>query len=99
MAGPVNNYFPISAKSDRKEGTVYKFTVKGNKQEATFELHTSGAPVKEIIGMVESYIKPACDEDNLANINAKNIITKRQGIAILEGDKWIIKTKALIRYE
>lgn len=99
MAGPVSNYFPNTAKSLTKENTVYKFTLKGNKQEATYEIHTAGAPVNEIISMVESYIKPACDEENLPSFNVKNIITKRPGIAILEGDKWTIKTKALIRYE
>ena len=99
MSGPVNNYFPLSVKSLTKENTVYKFIIKGNKQEAEYELHTSGAPIKEILGLRESYIKPACDEENLATYNVKNIVTVNPGIAMLEGDKWIIKTKALIRYE
>jgi hypothetical protein len=99
MAGPVNNYFPNTAKSLTKENTVYKFTLKGNKREATYEIHTSGAPLNEILGIVESYIKPACDEENLPGINVKNIITKKHGTASLEGDKWVIKTKAIIKYE
>ncbi|THU39443.1 hypothetical protein FAM09_13135 [Niastella caeni] len=99
MSGPVNNYFPNSAKSLKKEGTVYKFTVSKNKQEASFETHTAGAPVSEIVKRIESYIKPACDEDNLPDLNTKNIITKKRGTAILEGDKWVIKTKAVIHYE
>ena len=99
MGGPVNNYFPNSARSSNKENTVYKFTVRGNRQEANFEIHTSGAPVNEIASRNESYIKPACDEENLPKANVKNIVTQRPGYAILEGDKWTIKTKALIRYE
>ena len=59
----------------------------------------SGAPINEIVQLAESYIKSACDEENLPSYPVKNIITKKPGQAILEGDKWIIKSKALIRYE
>src|SRR6185312_1290989 len=99
MAGPVNNYFPNSAKSFTKDNTVYRFRVSPNKQDAEFELHTSGAPINEIVQLAESYIKSACDEENLPSYPVKNIITKKAGQAILEGDKWVIKSKALIRYE
>ena len=99
MSGPVNNYFPNSAKSFSKDNTVYRFKVSPNKQEAEFELHTSGAPINEIVQLAESYIKSACDEENLPSYPVKNIFTKKAGQAILEGDKWIIKSKALIRYE
>jgi hypothetical protein len=99
MAGPVNNYFPNSAKSLTRDNTVYKFKLSGNQQEAEFELHTLGAPVVEILRSAQSYIKPACDEENLAGGNVRNIITVKPGKAVLEGDKWLIKTKALIRYE
>lgn len=99
MAGPVSNYFPNTAKSQTKENTVYKFIVKPNSQEANYEIHTLGAPINEILSMVESYIKPACDEENIPSGSVKNITTKKQGSAILEGDKWMIKTKAVIRYE
>ncbi|HEV2480287.1 MAG TPA: hypothetical protein VGS79_11505 [Puia sp.] len=99
MSGPVNNYFPNSAKSFTKDNTVYRFKVSPNRQDAEFELHTSGAPINEIVQLAESYIKSACDEENLPSYPVKNIITKKAGQAILEGDKWIIKSKALIRYE
>jgi hypothetical protein len=99
MAGPVNNYFPNSAKSLTKDNTVYRFTLSANQQEAEYELHTQGAPIMEIVQLAESYIKAACDEENLPGNPVKNILTKRAGHAILEGDKWVIKRKALIRYE
>jgi hypothetical protein len=99
MAGPVNNYFPNSAKSFTKDNTVYRFKLSANRQDAEFELHTSGAPINEIVQLAESYIKAACDEENLPSYPVKNIITKKAGQAILDGDKWIIKSKALIRYE
>jgi hypothetical protein len=99
MAGPVNNYFPNSAKSLTKDNTVYRFKLSANQQEAEYELHTQGAPVMEIVQLAESYIKAACDEENLPGDLVKNILTKRSGQAVLEGDKWVIKRKALIRYE
>jgi len=99
MTGPTNNYFPSSAKSSRRENTVYKFTLQPGGNEARFELHTTGASISEIIKVIESYIKPACDEENLPSSNIRNIVTRKQGVAILDNEKWIIKDKAVIRYE
>lgn len=99
MTGPTNNYFPSSARSNYRENTVYKFIMQPGGNEARFELHTTGASISEIIKVVESYIKPACDEENLPSSGTRNIVTRKQGIAILENEKWIIKDKAIIRYE
>ena len=99
MTFPVGNYFPISAKSDSRENTIYKFKVRPNKTEADFEVHTAGAPIQDLIGLAQTYIKPACDEENMPSQQTKNIVTSQAGLAVLEGDKWIIKKKALIRYE
>ena len=49
--------------------------------------------------MVEKNIKPACDEENNPSNNTRNIKTINRGIVSLERDKWVIKRKALIRYE
>lgn len=99
MMKPVDDYFPNSNKSYQKNDTVYKFTVKSNKTEALFEIHTGGAPVNDIAKRNEAYIKPACEEENMPGSPVNTIITKRKGVASLEGDKWIIKSKAVIRYE
>ncbi|GEM_PF-1740463 len=99
MMKPVDDYFPNSNKSYQKNDTVYRFTVKSNKTEALFEIHTGGAPVNDIAKRNEAYIKPACEEENMPGNPVNNIITKRKGVASLEGDKWIIKSKAIIRYE
>lgn len=99
MAGPVGNYFPANAKSMTRDNTVYRFTVKDNRQEANYEIHTTGAPLNEIVSMRESYIVPACVEENIPGASVRGIKTTRPGTAILEGDKWIIKTKANIAYE
>lgn len=99
MSKPTGNYFYSTAKSNTKENTLYKFTVKGNKSEADFEIHTGGAPISEIMSNAESYIKPACEVVGNAPIKVLNILTDQPGKAILEGDKWLITTKAKIRYE
>lgn len=99
MTGPTSNYFPANARSSHKENTVYKFVLQPGGNEAKFELHTMGASVSEIIKVIESYIKPACDEENLPHPGTRNIVTKQPGVAILESDKWMIKSKAIIRYE
>jgi uncharacterized protein YlxW (UPF0749 family) len=99
MTGPTNNYFPSSARSNNRENTVYKFMLQPGGNEAMFEVHTTGAGIDEIIKVVESYIKPACDEENLPSSGTRNIVTKTPGRAILENEKWIIKDKAVIRYE
>ena len=99
MTFPVNNYFLEKSKSQSRENTFYTFSIQSNQKEASFVVHASGTMVKELINMSESYIKPACEETNMPTSNTRNIITTRPGIALLEGDKWIIKTKAAIRYE
>ena len=99
MTYPVNNYFSNSARSDSRENTIYKFKVRPNKTEADFEVHTAGAPIQDLISMVQTYIKPACDEENMPSPQVRTIVTSQAGLAVLEGDKWIIKKKALIRYE
>jgi hypothetical protein len=99
MSSPNNNYFPNTAKSNSKENTVYMFQLTPSRNEAYFEVHTSGATAVEIAKRRESYIKPACDEENMPTLSTKAIITKQRGFAKLEGDKWNIITKAIVRYE
>lgn len=99
MKYPVENSFSNNHKSLTKENTIYKFFLKANKSEAEFEIHTEGVKIDEIISMVERTIKTGCDEDNNPSNYTKNIKTLNKGIVSLEGDKWVIKRKALIRYE
>jgi hypothetical protein len=99
MKFPVENYFSDNYKSLTKENTIYRFFLKPNKNEAEYEIHTEGVKIDEIISMVERTIKTGCDEDNNPSNNTRSIKTINKGIASLEGDKWIIKRKALIRYE
>lgn len=98
---PIENYFSRTNVQTSKKDTLYKFIINThNKNEATFEIITDGAlPTSEITKRIETLIKPACEEENAPTDIVRNIFTKRKGIVILEGDKWVIKSKALIRYE
>lgn len=99
MSSPNNNYFPNTAKSSSKDNTVYVFYLTPSKSEAHYEVHTTGASALEIAKRRENYIKPACDEENMPTLSTKSIITKKRGLAKLDGDKWVILTKAVVRYE
>jgi hypothetical protein len=99
MMKPVDNYFPNSSKSFNKSNTVYKFTVSKNQTEAQYEIHVDQTTANDIAKRNEQYLKPACIEENMPNNEVKNIITLHKGLVSLEGDKWIIKTKAIIKYE
>lgn len=99
MTKPVENYFPISAKSLSPSDTVYKFIIGENKTYAEYEIHTQGAPIGEIIKRSETYLVSGCNEENNPSVNANKIVTKIKGQVQLEGDRWIIKRKATIRYE
>ena len=98
MTKPVENYFPIQAKSTNPSDTVYKFTIGHNRLTAEYVIHTLGAPITEIIKRSETYLVPGCTEENSTFSSAKKIETKRPGKVQLEGDKWIIIEKAIIRY-
>lgn len=99
MTKPVSDYFPESAKSASPDGTIYKFTITNNPKIATYQLHTLGAPINEIIKRSETYILPGCDEDNIATLQTRSIITIKSGTVCLENNKWKILNKAIIKYE
>jgi hypothetical protein len=99
MMKPVDNYFPNSGKSFNKSDTVYKFTLSKNQTEAQFEIHIDKTTVNDIAKRNEQYLKPACNEENVPSNEVKNIVTISKGLVSLEGDKWVIKTKAVIKYE
>ena len=99
MTKPVDNYFPVSAKSHSPSDTVYKFVIGENKTLAEYEIHTQGAPIGEIIKRSETYLVPGCNEENNPTVNVNRIVTRITGQVQLEGDRWMIKRKATIRYE
>ena len=49
--------------------------------------------------MPDDYIEPACESDNAFSYDYDSIKTLKKGVAIIEGDSWVVKQKAQIRYE
>ena len=101
LVKPINEtYFSKTNMKYAKSGMVYKFTIKNdNQNEATFEVISDGEDPNDIATRNQDTIKPACDEENIPGRIVRKIITLKLGHVSLEGDKWIIKTKALIKYE
>ena len=101
MIQPIDDtYFSISNMQQSKIGTVYKFIINNNnKNDATFEVISDGVDPNEIAKRNQNIIKPACIEDNIPGSIVRKIITLSPGHVSLEKDKWIIKIKALIKYE
>lgn len=98
MMSPIDNYFYEPYKTTEIKECVYSFNKK-SESESDFEILISGISFDDVARNRENYIKPACDEDNVPEIDTLvNIITLKKGKVSKEGDKWVIKEKALIRY-
>ena len=95
---PFEDYFDNTYISDSPTNTIYKF-FKVNQNNAEFEIHTLSTSISDIITNRQTSIIPACDEKNSPPLNVSKIITVTKGQAKLDGNKWKITKKALIKYE
>lgn len=76
---------------------VFKFTIYNNNPNlSSFEILKEKK--KLILDYPNKYIKPVCEELNAFNQNANNIVIT-SGIAEKRNDKWVVTTKAKIKYE
>lgn len=84
-----------------KEVALYEFIVDlKNPLKAEFSFIASDTKIiQSVVDYSQTYINPACDAQNALNQNAKRIITLYPGTAERRNDKWIIITKAQIKYE
>lgn len=87
-----------SFSNSEKTGKYYKFTLQNNSK-ANFEFLNTMESVSMALDSPEKFIELACDSKEALNQYAKKIITLKPGLAIKQGDGWIIKEKAEIRYE
>lgn len=88
-----------SAHSSYKESaSIYKFT-KTIYGDAEFQIDESESSIKLALEYPEKNIDPVCDAENAFNPKASQIITVKLGKAELDGDKWKVIRKAIIRYE
>ena len=65
---------------------------------AEFNVCNNNSSINRALSNSLRYIKPVCEEMNEQG-NASRIITVRPGIIELQNDKWVVITKARIRYE
>ena len=78
--------------------TFYIFSINANEITASFEFWNNPDAIKYAIDKPYSHIEPACDSLNVHNSYANQIVTVEKGQAVLEDNKWIVKTKAKIKY-
>ncbi len=96
---PIENGFPVELQATDVQGTVYLVDINEDEKTAVYFVHTEGANVSEIVRRSEIYLKPGCIEQNFPDKETTDIITETPGTLTLEDNKWIIKEKAVIRYE
>lgn len=96
----MDGFFNNSQKRDYPVhgNTLYKFEVIGQNS-ATFFLECDQIAMKDAIEAAYKYVDPVCESDNEIFSSSSKIKTIEPGLAELEGDKWIVKHKAKIRYE
>ncbi|RZJ70286.1 hypothetical protein [Flavobacterium sp.] len=92
--------FDVSAKSDQFRATqsLYKFTLTGE-EKASFVFQSDDTGIRDSVNSPHIYIDPVCEPQNALNQNAKRITTVLAGSAEKRNDKWIVITKAQIKYE
>jgi hypothetical protein len=102
MATPDQNTFDLSSLSNTFKPTqsLYKFTVDNqDKSKASFIFHSDEIGIKDAVNYPHRYLEPVCEPQNALNQNARNINTIKPGIAEKRNDKWVVTTKAKIKYE
>ncbi len=78
--------------------SFYEFYIDNDGQTATFKFWDNIEAVKHAIDKPHSHIEPACEPVNARDSYATRIFTEKDGFAVLEDNKWIVKTKAKIKY-
>ena len=92
--------FSSNGKSDlfKHGASFYKFTLI-NENTAHFQFVEDRPTVEMALNSPNTYIEPACNDQNTYFMGSKSFITTQKGTATLQGDKWLITQKALIKYE
>lgn len=102
MATPDQNNFDLSSYSNifKPTQSLYEFTVDTqDKSKASFIFYSDEIGIKDAVNYPHRSILPVCEPQNALNQNAKSIITINPGIAEKRNDKWVVTTKAKIKYE
>ena len=86
----------VKTKFDEVEN-VYEFILTSDTT-AKFKVHSHSEAIKSALRFPDKTIDPASTSLNAFSPSATGIKTIKYGEAVLEGDKWVIKTKAEIEY-
>lgn len=88
-----------SASNTYKDGaSIYRLMKTGNSN-ANFQIDEKETSIKLALQYPDKNIDPVCDAENAFNPRANRISTIKMGEAELQNGKWIINSKAVIRYE
>jgi hypothetical protein len=95
-----NGHFRVIMGKESIQGySIYQFRIdRNNNKTAMFQLIDNPQVEAAVLNFPELYLHYACKTKG-DNTTAKRIKTVKQGIALLEGDDWIIKQQAEIVYE
>ena len=102
MATPDDMFFDMRSISSipRPTQTLYKFTADNmDKSKATFVFDSDEIGISEAVNAPHRYLDSVCESQNAHNQNAKKITTTKPGIAEKRNDRWVVITKAKIKYE
>ncbi len=78
--------------------SFYEFSINTDGTSATFKFWNNADAVKHAIDKPHSHIEPACEPINARDSYATQIVTVEPGVAVLEDNKWMVKSKAKIKY-
>ncbi|MBY5957073.1 hypothetical protein KUV50_02925 [Membranicola marinus] len=88
-----------SASTTYKDGaSIYRLMKTGNSN-ANFQIDEKETSIKLALQYPDKNIDPVCDAENAFNPRSNRISTIKMGEAELQNGKWIINSKAVIRYE
>ncbi|NEN25394.1 hypothetical protein G3O08_18005 [Cryomorpha ignava] len=88
-----------SASNTYRDGaSIYRLTKTGSVN-AKFQIDEKETSIKLALQYPDKNIDPVCDAENAFNPKSTRISTIKMGEAELQNGKWIINSKAVIRYE
>lgn len=88
-----------SASNTYKDGASIYRLMKTGSANAKFQIDEKETSTKLALQYPDKNIDPVCDAENAFNPRANRISTIKMGEAELQNGKWIINSKAVIRYE
>jgi hypothetical protein len=80
--------------------SIYKFIMNENSdKEAEFYIHQDPNNMERAINYYSSILEKVCKSENAFDPRGKSVVTIEPGVAVLDGNKWVVKEKALVKYE